>query len=447
MRKIELSPDLFNSWFFGFYKCQSRFIHTYGGSGSGKSYCVAQKLIVRLIKEDTLHRFLCVRKTRVTIKKSMFEQVLHILTHWGMRSDFEINLTELSITYKPTGSQFVMVGLDDPEKLKSIVGVTGIWIEEATQLEEKDFNELNRRLRGITKYYKQIVFSYNPIDAGHWIVKRFFKEQNDNVVLFKSTYLDNKFIDQEYADQLNELVKHSEYEYAVYCRGEWGTLKAENAFMSTYDPNKHESKLAVFDPGKPLYLVVDFNLNPMALNWVHMWEDDKGEHIHFIDEMDITQASIPKTAERILQSKYAPFLQSIKVTGDRTGEAGQLALRDNATQWEQLRRALDLRKSQQVVPVNPRHRESRVHCNYILSYHPDFKINPETCPSTARDMKIVQCDRYGKIIKSDRKKIEQQADHLDNVRYFVNAFMRRWIDRDSKNNRRAQILAKLTDAA
>ena len=447
MLTVQLSDDLFNDWVFPFYKSEERFLHAYGGSGGGKSVGACQKVLHRTITENTTHGFLIVRKVRATIKKSCWKLMQETIKEWHLEPDFVENISELTMTHKPTGSMFHFVGMDDSEKIKSIVGITGIWAEEASQLEENDLNELNRRLRGETKYYKQIILSYNPVDEEHWIVKRWFKKPNPKVKLFKTTYKNNRFIDDEYADELEDLVNHDEYQYRVYCLGEWGVIKAENAFMSAYDPNKHESKLAVFDPEKPLYLVVDFNINPMALNWVHHWQDEQGEHIHFIDEIDVTHASIPKAAEKILQSKYAPYLQGMKVTGDRSGEAGQLALIDNATQWEQLRRALDLRKSQQVVPVNPRHKTSRVHCNYILSYFPDFKINPHTCPSTARDMKIVQCDRYGKIIKSDRKKIEQQADHLDNVRYFINAFMRRWIDRDSKNNRRAQILAKLTDAA
>ena len=49
-----------------------------------------------------------------------------------------------------------MKGLDDPEKIKSIAGITGILIEEATELTKADFIQLDLRLRGITKYPKQI---------------------------------------------------------------------------------------------------------------------------------------------------------------------------------------------------------------------------------------------------------------------------------------------------
>ena len=44
-------------------------------------------------------------------------------------------------------SMIIFCGLDDVEKLKSIYNITGIWVEEPSELLESDFNQLDIRLR------------------------------------------------------------------------------------------------------------------------------------------------------------------------------------------------------------------------------------------------------------------------------------------------------------
>ena len=441
INEIEFDESVFNDWFFDFYNDQNRYCHAYGGSGSGKSYVAVQKLIIRGLKKK--HRFLCVRKTKKSIKSSVFQLFKDVISDWGLTNYFEYNNTEHTIKSLINGTTYVTFGIDDPEKLKSIQGITGIWIEEATELDKEDFTQLDLRLRGDTPSYKQIVITYNPVDESHWLVKRFFEDQDQKTSLHKTTYLDNKFIDQEYKNTLNDLAKHDENFYRIYCLGEWGVLKSENPFLSNYNHAQHESNEAVFDPEKQILVSVDFNINPLAVNFAHQWRDKNGEHFHVFDEMDITEASIPKLALDILDGKYGQYIDNMIFTGDRTGTNRSREMIDNASQWEQLKRLLGLKTKQLMVPPNPRHKKSRHDCNYVLSYFTDFKINPDTCKNTVRDCKLVQCDAFGSIIKKNRKNIEEQADHLDNIRYYINTFLSKWIWSDAKTHGRQRLLEKI----
>ena len=74
----------------------------------------------------------------------------------------------------PNGSEIIFIGLDNSEKIKSIAGITSIWIEEATELTLQDFNQLDLRLRGETGLHKEVIFTFNPISDTHWIKKRFY---------------------------------------------------------------------------------------------------------------------------------------------------------------------------------------------------------------------------------------------------------------------------------
>ena len=71
----------------------------------------------------------------------------------------------------------MFTGMDDPEKLKSIEGVTGVWMEEATEFTQEDFEQLDLRLRGVTAYHKQITLTLNPISEQHWIKQVFSMTQ------------------------------------------------------------------------------------------------------------------------------------------------------------------------------------------------------------------------------------------------------------------------------
>jgi phage terminase large subunit len=205
---------------------QSRYQIVWGGAGSGKSHIVARKILYRLLKESKVkHNFLIIRKVDRTIKRSVFTLMRNIISRWGLSDEFLINLTDKTIIYKPTGSQVMFSGLDDVEKLKSIEGVTSIWAEEATELNQEDFEQLDLRLRGNHGCLKQIILTLNPISEQHWIKKVFFDDPIDGVFTLKTTYLDNAFIDDEYKMVMDNKKKTNPRYYSIYALGNWGTAE------------------------------------------------------------------------------------------------------------------------------------------------------------------------------------------------------------------------------
>tara|TARA_Y100000593_G_C4321454_1_gene344007 strand:- start:6761 stop:7735 length:975 start_codon:yes stop_codon:yes gene_type:complete len=144
---------------------------------------------------------------------------MDVVKQWGIDDKFTFNISTLTITCI-NGSQFILTGLDDPEKIKSIQGITRIWIEEATELTEPDFNQLDLRLRGVPE--PQITLTYNPVDRDHWINKRFHECDHPNSSITKSTFEDNDFIDDQYKSVLMELANQDLNYYRIYALGEWG---------------------------------------------------------------------------------------------------------------------------------------------------------------------------------------------------------------------------------
>ena len=200
-----------------------------GSAGSGKSVFAADKILERCTTEPG-HRMLVVRKVEKTLRETCFD----MLKKRGMK--FYADAIEkipqgkssaMYITFK-NGSEIIFSGLDEVDKLKSINDITGIWIEEASEITQEDFDQLDIRLRGQTKYYKQIILTFNPVSITHWLKKRFwdYKDPKKRVRTHESSYKDNRFLLQDDRDTLEAFKDTDPYYYQVYCLGQWGVLGA-----------------------------------------------------------------------------------------------------------------------------------------------------------------------------------------------------------------------------
>ena len=118
-----------------------------GGRGSTKSSFVGGIAIPLLIIANPTVHAVCFRKIGNTIQNSIYSQVVWGIYQLGMENLFNIPKTYNNpITYIPTGQRIYFMGLDDPNKVKSIkapfgyIGVT--WFEELDQFAGE--NELRK---------------------------------------------------------------------------------------------------------------------------------------------------------------------------------------------------------------------------------------------------------------------------------------------------------------
>lgn len=199
----------------------SRYLVLMGGGGSGKSIFAGRKVLERVTSERG-HRWLVCRKVARTLRDSCFAQLRSQLADHYPRAGARINQTDMRITIPNTGSEILFAGLDDVEKLKSIYDITGIWVEEASEITEADFNQLDIRLRTDFDQPLQMILTFNPISITHWLKKRFFDVQDPRATTHRSTYKDNCFLTEEAIQTLEAFRDTDPYYYQVYCLGEWG---------------------------------------------------------------------------------------------------------------------------------------------------------------------------------------------------------------------------------
>ena len=207
-----------------------------GSAGSGKSYTIAQKIILRCCNEPM--RVLVCRRYATTLRNSCFALFKEILGKWKLTNYVSMRETDMTITF-PNGSQIIMCGLDTEEKLLSINDISTVWIEEAYEVEKSKVEQLNLRMRGQAAN-QQLILSWNPISKNHWLYEFTQKNPPESSVFIHSTYRDNIFLNAEYVAALDEMAIRNPSKYRVYGLGEWGVdidgLVITNWRQEEFDP-------------------------------------------------------------------------------------------------------------------------------------------------------------------------------------------------------------------
>lgn len=204
-----------------------------GSAGSGKSVDTAQNYILRLMS-DKGRNLLCVRKSDITNRDSTYAELSGaIFRMFGdeYKRYWDIKSSPLSIECKINGNMIIFRGVNDEkqrEKLKSITfkrgKLTDVWIEEATEITQSDFEIIDDRLRGELPdgQFYQIRLTFNPVSKNHWIKKVFFDIPDPNVLTHHSTYLNNRFIDEAYRQRMERRKIVDPDGYRIYGLGDWG---------------------------------------------------------------------------------------------------------------------------------------------------------------------------------------------------------------------------------
>ena len=216
-------------------RSQKRYIVMKGSAGSGKSVDTAQNYLLRLM-QDKGRNLVCIRKSDITNRDSTYAELTGAAYRmFGDQVDryWNIKQSPLSLTCRHNGNQIIFRGVNDEkqrEKLKSITfqrgKLTDVWIEEATEIAQADFEIIDDRLRGELPpgQFYQIRMTFNPVNRNHWIKKVFFDVPDPNVLTHHSTYLDNRFIDAAYHARMARRKEVDPEGYQIYGLGEWGEV-------------------------------------------------------------------------------------------------------------------------------------------------------------------------------------------------------------------------------
>jgi len=384
----------------------------FGSASSGKSYFAAQKIILRCLTEKG-HRFLVIRKVGNTLKDSVFQLLKDVILEFDVYNEFEINKTEKAFYHKPTGNEIICKGLDEPEKIKSVQGITSMWIEEATELTFDDFSQLLLRIRGDKPNYVQYILSFNPISENHWLKSKLVEGDGfPNKTVILSNYKHNHYLSDQDKQTLEGLRLTNPLYYQIYCLGEWGVEDKSGKFAYAFDKEKHVVNSLSFNPDFALYLSFDFNVNPITCLAAQYYNDTT----YCLKSFKLENSDIYQLCD-VIRATYPECLYI--VTGDATGRSTSALVRDQLNYFKVIKQQLELTDGQLKVPmINPRLIENRVVVNAVLQTR-DIKIDSQLCQPLIYDLTYCEVDENNKLVK-DRANDKRNADSLDNFRYLIN---------------------------
>jgi phage terminase large subunit len=291
MGQIEIDltnlPAVTNDKYYPLYRNKDRYLILVGGGSSGKSVYTTQKIIYRMLCEESFKLLAC-RKVKQDVRDSVFAELVNTIQTWGMTDLFYIpkgRSSELYLKCK-NGNEILFGGLDEVERLKSIQGINNLWVEEANELTPEDFRQLDIRVRGKIATYQQLILTFNPVSINSWIrtefdIDGYFVAHRPNTTCIHSIFKDNRFLSQAQVGVLEGFKGVDDYYYDVYCLGQWGIV-GKTIFPAAI-VNARIAQLRELKPLKRGLFVYDYEHDqfiPGSIKWI----DDPTGYITIYEE-------------------------------------------------------------------------------------------------------------------------------------------------------------------
>ncbi|KRM83940.1 phage terminase, large subunit, PBSX family [Limosilactobacillus coleohominis DSM 14060] len=276
--------NVFNKQIFDSLFDYTHFVEVwYGGASSGKSHGVVQKIVLKALKRWKYPRkVLWLRKVDRTIQDSIFTDVIDCLSTWKLLPLCKVNKSNRTINL-PNGAVFLFKGMDDPEKIKSIKGLSDVVMEEASEFNQDDFTQLTLRLREPKHKDRQLFCMFNPVSKLNWTYKQWFAEDTvvdrNRVAIHQSTYKDNHFLDEDNIRTIENLKQTNPAYYKIYTLGEFATL--DKLVFPVFEKRRLNTRaLSQY----PSYFGLDFGYTNDETAFMHVKVDQTNHIIYIVEE-------------------------------------------------------------------------------------------------------------------------------------------------------------------
>lgn len=446
-----------------------RFIILFGGSSSGKSYSVAQIILIFTLWEGS--NTLVMRKVGASIRDSIYQDFKTAADQLGITNLFRFSDGVKTITCLSNGARIVFKGLDDSEKIKGLSSFKRVVLDEESEFEEEDYKQIRKRLRGMVG--QQIITTFNPIKETHWIKTQIFdkekwhdipktveiagrelppqltdvksirmnepksilnprtkeiEEHPSDTVVIQTTYLNNFWVvgspdgtygfydEQCVADFERDRLNDPDY-YNVYALGEWGVIRTGSEFFSSFNRGVHTG-VCEYDPTLPVHISVDSNVLPyISCTYWQISLDGGKKHIRQIGETcaDSPNNTVRKAAKLVAKRLHEMGVDKVILHGDASTRAAN-NIDDEKRSFHDL--FIDTMQKEGIEVIdkvsnkNPSVPMSGEFINAIFdAVLPGLQITiDENCKVSTEDYMSVQKDVNGGILKTKVKnKITMQT--------------------------------------
>lgn len=199
-----------------------RYFILMGGRGGGRSTVASQYANARLVASEYF-RCAIMRYILGDIRNSIYREITDRAEENGIADGLLINTSIMSLSHGNNSINavgFKKSSGDQKSKLKSLASYNCVIIEEADEIPEEDFMQLDDSLRTVKGDIK-IILLLNPPAKNHWIIKRWFKllpseEKGFFDFELKDEIKDTVLIKSDYRDNIVNIAQQSVEQYELY---------------------------------------------------------------------------------------------------------------------------------------------------------------------------------------------------------------------------------------
>ena len=266
----------------------------YGGRGSGKSWAIAEALIV--MADMCKLRILCCREIQKSIKDSSYQLLKDTADRLGIANRFVFLETE--IRHKKTGSKFIFTGLlRNEQTIKSKEGMDICWVEEAQTVSESSWETLIPTIR---KDGSEIWLSFNPLNADDPTTIRFVENPPPEAYVRKVNYDENPYFNDALRREMEWDRKNDYEKYLHIWEGYPRTFSDAQVFRGKYVVEPFEDDL--YKKAERLFFGADFGFAQDPSTLVRCFMLDRNLYIDYeaygvgveIDELPQLYRSVPE---------------------------------------------------------------------------------------------------------------------------------------------------------
>ena len=267
---------------------------------------------------------LVVREVFDTIRDSCYDLIVEILEELDLvgTGKRKVRCTTSPMTIKfPNGSKIIFKGMDKPTKLKSINGVSIVWLEECSEIKYAGYKELLGRLRH-PDLSLHFILSTNPVGTENWVYQHFFKRidedgnehitLDDNLLYQRRTIVkngvyyhhsvadDNLFLPQSYIDTLDQMKSYDPDLYRIARLGRFG-LNGKRVLPQFAVAKSHNEVLRAVQsiPAKYRFTGMDFGFEESYNAVIRVAVDDKNKWLYIYYEYYKNHMTDDKTAKEL----------------------------------------------------------------------------------------------------------------------------------------------------
>lgn len=278
-----------------FLKARKKYIGFGGARGGGKSFAVRIKSILLALKHGGI-RILIVRRTFPELKRNHIEPMRKLLYPLIKEKKVKYNQTDKMFRFfNDSIIEFMYCENEtDTDRLQG-AEYDVIFIDEATQLLEKQIKDIAVCVRGVNNFPKHVYFTCNPGGRGHGYIKRIFidkkylsGEKPEEYEFIQSKVSDNKALMTFQPDYVAQLEALPPKRRRAWLDGDWDVYEGQFFDDFVNDPDHYGDGLYthVIEPFAPpkrwqIYRSYDFGYGkPFSCGWWAVDEEGVMYRIH-----------------------------------------------------------------------------------------------------------------------------------------------------------------------